>query len=159
MDLIRNRPGALLRFFLRAPILLYRIGLGSLFGQRFLLLTHTGRRSGQPRQAVIEVMRHDTTDDTYIVAAAWGRRSDWFRNIEARPEVSITVRRSTTRRQAHVRTQREARDEFLRYAQTYPTAFRTLTRSLTGSAIAPSPEACDRLARLVPVVAFEPVQS
>ena len=43
----------------RAPIWFYRIGLGGLFGKRFLLLNHIGRVSGQIRQAVVEVVNFD----------------------------------------------------------------------------------------------------
>lgn len=44
------------RALFRAPILLDRLGLGGLLGHRFLLLTHTGRTSGRPRQVVLEVV-------------------------------------------------------------------------------------------------------
>jgi hypothetical protein len=48
--------GALRYFF--APVSLYRLHLGWLLGHRFLLLTHTGRRSGLRRQTVLEVMEY-----------------------------------------------------------------------------------------------------
>jgi hypothetical protein len=38
---------------LKLPLLLYRLGLGWIFGHRFLLLTHKGRRSGKVRQTVL----------------------------------------------------------------------------------------------------------
>jgi hypothetical protein len=52
-------PRGLLRLALRLPIWLYRWRLGWLLGDRFLLLTHTGRKSGLPRQVVLEVVHHD----------------------------------------------------------------------------------------------------
>ena len=45
------------RLLFRAPVWLYRLGLGGLFGKRMLLLNHTGRKSGLPRQAVLEVVQ------------------------------------------------------------------------------------------------------
>jgi hypothetical protein len=42
----------------RAPIWLYRHGLGWLFGSRLLMLEHVGRKSGQPRYVVLEVIGH-----------------------------------------------------------------------------------------------------
>jgi hypothetical protein len=52
-----RRPGALLRWFFRAPVMLYRIGLGRLmFGQ--VMLTTVGRKSGQPRRAVVDLLKH-----------------------------------------------------------------------------------------------------
>ncbi len=41
-------PRGLARIGFRIPIILYRLGLGGLLGTRFLLLTHTGRKSGLP---------------------------------------------------------------------------------------------------------------
>ncbi len=86
------RPGLLLRWFFRAPVALYRIGLGWLmFGQ--LQLTTTGRKSGLPRRTVVDVLRHDDTSDTYYVVSAYGVTSDWYRNLQANPEVTVVVRR------------------------------------------------------------------
>ena len=52
MKLARPPRTRLRRALFRAPIWLYRLGLGGLLGGRFLLLTHTGRTSGRPRQVV-----------------------------------------------------------------------------------------------------------
>jgi deazaflavin-dependent oxidoreductase (nitroreductase family) len=87
-----RRPGMLGRLFFRAPIMLYRIGLGWLMPMQ-LLLTTVGRKSGQPRQAVVDVLRHDAATDTYYVASAYGAHSDWYRNLQANPAVCVQVRR------------------------------------------------------------------
>jgi len=42
-------PRGLVRLAFRAPIWLYRAHLGWLLGYRFVLLTHTGRKSVLPR--------------------------------------------------------------------------------------------------------------
>jgi deazaflavin-dependent oxidoreductase (nitroreductase family) len=80
------------RLFFRAPIMLYRIGLGGLMPMQ-LLITTVGRKSGRPRQAVVDVLRHDAATDTYYVASAYGAHSDWFRNLQANPTVRAQVRR------------------------------------------------------------------
>jgi deazaflavin-dependent oxidoreductase (nitroreductase family) len=85
------RPGRLFRLFARAPIMLYRIGLGGLMPMQ-LLLTTVGRKSGRPRQAVVDVLRHDAATDTYYVVSAYGARSDWYRNLQANPAVRVQVR-------------------------------------------------------------------
>jgi deazaflavin-dependent oxidoreductase (nitroreductase family) len=86
----RRRPGLLLRWFYRAPTLLYRIGLGWLmFGQ--LQLTTVGRKSGRPRQAVVDVLGHDSGADVYYVLSAYGDTSDWYRNLQANPKVDVRV--------------------------------------------------------------------
>jgi len=87
----RRRPGLLLRVFFRAPVVLYRIGLGGLMPMQ-LLLTTVGRKSGRPRQAVVDVLRRDAATDTYYVVSAYGARSDWYRNLQANPAVRVQVR-------------------------------------------------------------------
>ncbi|TLF48565.1 nitroreductase family deazaflavin-dependent oxidoreductase, partial [Nonomuraea sp. KC401] len=82
-------PTGLRRTLWRLPILLYRVGLGRLLGQRIMLLTHTGRVSGRPRRAVVEVVQHD--ERGYVAASGFGRRADWYRNVMATPEVTLHV--------------------------------------------------------------------
>jgi deazaflavin-dependent oxidoreductase (nitroreductase family) len=86
-----RRPGVLGRLFFRAPIMLYRIGLGGLMPMQ-LLITTVGRRSGQPRRAVVDVLRHGAATDTYYVVSAYGETSDWYRNLKANPAVCVQVR-------------------------------------------------------------------
>jgi hypothetical protein len=54
------------RTLMRAPIWIYRARLGFLFGSRMLMLEHIGRKTGLPRQVVLEVIDHPTPD-TYVV--------------------------------------------------------------------------------------------
>ena len=71
-------PHGLMRWLLRAPVWLYRLGLGGLLGDRFLLLTHIGRKSGQLRQNVLEVVEHDEATGAYVIASGWGDKADWL---------------------------------------------------------------------------------
>ena len=64
------------RYLWRFPIWFYRLGLGWLLGSHFLMLEHTGRKSGKIRRVVLEVIRHEVTRHTYIVAAGFGEKSD-----------------------------------------------------------------------------------
>ncbi len=84
-------PRGFSRLFFRTPILLYKIGLSSLMGQRFLLLNHVGRKSGIPRQAALEVVAHDAQSGSYFVNVGFGPRSDWYLNLIQQPETSIQV--------------------------------------------------------------------
>jgi deazaflavin-dependent oxidoreductase (nitroreductase family) len=86
-----RRPGLLLRWFFRAPVVMYRIGLGWLMPMQ-VMLTTVGRKSGQPRRAVVDVLKHDAESGAYYVASAYGGRSDWYRNLEANPAVEVQVR-------------------------------------------------------------------
>jgi deazaflavin-dependent oxidoreductase (nitroreductase family) len=54
---------------------------------RWVLLTTRGRRSGLPREVLLPCGR---TADAVIVISAYGRRSNWFRNLEQDPGVTVT---------------------------------------------------------------------
>jgi deazaflavin-dependent oxidoreductase (nitroreductase family) len=86
-----RRPGPLKRWFFRAPILMYRVGLGGLMPAQ-VMLTTVGRKSGQPRRAVVDLLKRDAATDTYYVVSAYGGLSDWYRNLEANPELQVQVR-------------------------------------------------------------------
>ena len=91
MTRLRPPRTRLRRALFRAPILLYRLGLGGLLGDRFALLTHTGRSSGRPRQVVLEVVGAHQASGGYLVASGFGARSQWFRNILHDPRVRFQV--------------------------------------------------------------------
>lgn len=84
-------PSGVRRFAFRLPIWLFRLRLGWILGQRFVLVHHIGRRTGLPRRVVLEVVEHDPADGTYTVAAGFGTRSDWYRNLRAAPDTTIQV--------------------------------------------------------------------
>jgi deazaflavin-dependent oxidoreductase (nitroreductase family) len=73
----------MLRALLGLPVHLYHAHLGVLLGRRFLLLVHTGRRTGIKRETVLEVIRFDPVAREAVVAAGWGRRTGWLHNVEA----------------------------------------------------------------------------
>jgi deazaflavin-dependent oxidoreductase (nitroreductase family) len=61
-----------------------------MFGNRFLLLTHIGRRSGLPHRTVLEVMEYRDAIPEFIVMSGFGHASQWFHNIElAPPEIEV----------------------------------------------------------------------
>jgi deazaflavin-dependent oxidoreductase (nitroreductase family) len=103
-----TRPGRWLRRVLRLPILLYRWKLGWLLGHRFLLLTHVGRRTGLARKTVLEVLRYDPDSSTAVVMAGFGRRSDWYLNLQQRPALEVAVGRRAFRPSHRQLTQEEA---------------------------------------------------
>ncbi|RBQ16085.1 nitroreductase family deazaflavin-dependent oxidoreductase [Spongiactinospora rosea] len=84
-------PTGLRRLAFRLPVLLFRAGLGGLFGGRLMLLTHIGRVSGKPRQVVIEAIEHDPATGAHIGPSGYGIRSDWYRNVVRTPEVVVRL--------------------------------------------------------------------
>ncbi len=153
-----QQPRGLSRVMFRLPILLYRAHLGWLAGDRFLELTHTGRKSGLPRHTIIEVLQHNKASDFFYVLAGWGEKSDWLRNIEKTPQVVIHV----GRRRFHALAKRVPPEEgelkVLDYAHRHPMAMRVLPRMM-GYTTDGTDEDFRALARLGIVVAFQPVRS
>jgi len=148
-------PRGLARLAWRAPIWLYRLGLGDLLGKRFLLLTHTGRKSGLPRQNVLEVVRHDEETDAYIVASGFGEKADWYRNIIAQPLVAIQVGKQHMAARAEQLPTPEAVREMLDYNRRHPTALRTLA-GIMGYRTDGSEDDIRALGEIIPIVAFKP---
>jgi deazaflavin-dependent oxidoreductase (nitroreductase family) len=149
-----SSPRGFARLAFRLPIWLYRLRLGWLLGDRLLLLTHIGRKSGMPRQAVIEVVRHDRASDTYIIASGFGAQVDWFRNIQENPNVLVQIGARRLEAVAERLPLDVAADELRSYAQRYPRTFRTITKRLLGQELDGSAESCRQLASTAPVVAL-----
>src|SRR5215831_12557656 len=86
----RPRRPALLAWFLRIPVFLYRVGLAEQLGRSTLLLTTRGRKTGRwPTTALNYLAEGDVT----YVLAGMGPGSDWLRNLQANPHVWVQVGR------------------------------------------------------------------
>lgn len=151
-------PRGLARMMYRLPIWVFQIHQGWIVGEHFLLLTHTGRKSGLPRQTVLEVLQHDKASDTYYVLAGFGEKSDWLQNVEKTPEVVIDV----GRRHFHALATRVAAEEaelkVLDYARRNPLAMRVLPRMM-GYQLDGTEEDFRALAHMGIVIAFHPTSS
>lgn len=64
---------------------LYKANILPLFGagKIFVLLETIGRKSGIKRYTPVEYRKYE---DSYLLFASRGNRSDWFRNIKANPD-------------------------------------------------------------------------
>lgn len=85
---LREKPRGFLRLFLKFPVLLHHLGMGGwerMIGAQWMLITTTGRKSGKPRETMVDVMDYDRIADTYYIEAAYGTRADWYRNIQKNP--------------------------------------------------------------------------
>jgi len=115
-----------IRWFVRAPIWLFRARLGFLAGSRLLLLEHVGRKSGARRYVVLEVVDRPARG-TYIVASGFGERAQWLRNIRANPAVRVSVSGHRPRAAtAHVLDPVDAEAALRAYARDHPRAWRAL---------------------------------
>ncbi len=117
----QRRHGLLMRWLLRAPVLVSRIGLGGLMPGRpmlgglmpgHLMLTTVGRRSGQPHRVVVD-MSQDAATDSYYVSSGFGEHADWYRNLQANPEVRVQVGWRKFRARASTLPVEEAEEQVL----------------------------------------------
>ncbi len=69
----------------KSPVFLWRMGLGQLVGRLFMILTTTGRKSGLPRRTPLE---YHKLDGRKYIFVGWPN-SDWYKNIQANPRVTI----------------------------------------------------------------------
>ncbi|MEV0168752.1 deazaflavin-dependent oxidoreductase (nitroreductase family) [Nonomuraea fuscirosea] len=153
---IVNRPApptGLRRRLWRLPILLYRLRLGRLLGGRVMLLTHTGRVSGLPRRAVIEVVQHD--EQGYVAASGFGVRADWYRNVMTTSEVVLQVGGKTLRATAAPISADDGAELMARYAPRHPVAARRLCQ-IMGFAVDGSEADYREVGRRIPFVRFTP---
>lgn len=122
--LVRTKPRGLVKRLLRLPILLYERDLGWLLGHRFLLLTHRGRVSGRIYRTVLEVIHFDPATRESIVVSAWGRRADWFRNVQAGGAVEVRTGRLRYVPAHRVLPRDEAEAVYTRWEREHPLAAR-----------------------------------
>lgn len=156
-----RRPGPLVRWLLRAPARLYDWNAGWLLGRRFLLLTHTGRRTGQRHRTMLEVIGTRPTAGELLVVAGLGRSANWYRNLQAHVAVEVAVGRQRFRPEHRTLSQGEAiaalRDYERRNRLAAPVVRRVLSW-LVGWRYDGSDGARRHLARELPVVAFRPTE-
>ncbi|WP_047871157.1 nitroreductase family deazaflavin-dependent oxidoreductase [Nocardiopsis sp. RV163] len=150
------------RALFRAPIWIYRTGLGCLMGRRFVLLTHRGRATGEARQAVLEVIGGDDAEGTVLVASGYGRRSQWLRNVEREPRVLFQLGNRRHRGTAAVLSPQESGEALMSYAEQHPAAAVALLRAL-GYGVDDGEEWFERvgadIGNDIPVVRLSPAES
>lgn len=149
------RPQGLLKWMFHLPRYLYRFHLGWLFGHRFLMLTHLGRKSGRKRQTVLEVAHYNPKTRECIVMAGYGARSDWYRNIQVHPAIEVQVGRQRYTPQQRILSEEETTHLLKEYQQRHPKAFRGFMRFI-GYAYDGTPEALCALGKLLRGVALHP---
>ena len=89
---MRNRRlNSVLRLLFHAPVVLYRWRCGWVFGNRFLLLIHVGRRTGLRRRTMLEVIEYRPDCPEAVVMSAFGPKADWLLNIKAGTGAEIII--------------------------------------------------------------------
>ena len=150
-SLIDRPPSKWMAALFRAPVGLFRWRLGWVLGGRLVMLNHVGRRTGRERVTVLEVLFFEADPPTWYVAAAWGKRSDWYRNLAANPQAVVT----TGRRRYPVTARLVDTEEAVRihnaYVRNHPWAARLIGSMIGIDLVHEDPT---RLAGRVPLVAL-----
>ncbi|SDI16189.1 deazaflavin-dependent oxidoreductase, nitroreductase family [Sinosporangium album] len=104
-----------------------------------LLLTTTGRRSGEPRTSPLIYQRHG--DDLVVIASNGGdvKHPLWYLNLEADPDVEVQVRDEVFPARARAATDAERPELWKLMTATWP----------------PYDEYARKTARKIPVVVLE----
>ncbi|MDJ0334457.1 nitroreductase family deazaflavin-dependent oxidoreductase [Salinibacterium sp. G-O1] len=128
------------RWLMRAPIGMFRIGLGFLFGERLLLLEHIGRTSGKARYVVLETVSRPTPNEI-LVASGFGTRSQWLQNLRANAQCFVSIgriRRSPA--VSEILDDESARRALAGYALEHPKAWQQLNALMGELAGTANPE-------------------
>ena len=144
-------PKGLLLWAFKAPVWLYRAGLGWLLGKRMIYIEHIGRKSGQVRRSVVEVVRNDEDSGAIYVVSGYGEKADWYKNIIKTPRVIAKM--GTRRFSADVKRLpvEDALAEFKSYFKRNPMAAKMVGR-LLGLPLQGTEEEMVELSQLLPVL-------
>ena len=118
------------------------VSSGPLAGLPHLIMTSTGAKTGEPREAVLSFV-HD--GEKYVVAGtAGGSPTDpsWVHNVAANPEVKVEVQRRTL----------QARAEIVSDDATYRRLWDALVESRPDFAAYPA-----KAGRKIPVITLDPI--
>jgi len=120
------------------------VSSGPLAGKPHLIMTSTGARSGEPREAVLSFVRDG---EKYVVAGtAGGSPTDpnWVHNVAANPDVKLEAQRRTL----------QARAQIVTDDATYRRLWDALVESRPDFAAYPV-----KAGRKIPVITLEPIAS
>jgi deazaflavin-dependent oxidoreductase (nitroreductase family) len=153
------QPGPILRRALRLPVHLYDLGGARLFGHRFLLLTHRGRRSGRLYRTMLEVVSWNPEGREAVVMSGFGPNANWRRNVLAGGAVEVQI--AGLRFEPRVRSpeREEAVDVIAGYERRNRIAgpiVRAVLSRLAGFHYDGSAEARSKVIEALPLMAFSP---
>jgi deazaflavin-dependent oxidoreductase (nitroreductase family) len=132
---------------------LYDSGKGWIVGWLILLLRHTGRKSGKQYATPLQ---YEKIDGAYYIGAARGVKADWFRNIQANPQVQVSVGRRNFKALAEPVTNAEKVADFLAYRLKHRPVMIGLMMRMHKLPMKPSRDQLLELGRATAVVVLHP---
>jgi deazaflavin-dependent oxidoreductase (nitroreductase family) len=133
------------------------MGWGWLSGRTFLLLVHAGRKTGKPYSTVAMVLRYDPQTHEAVICSAWGKETDWIRNIRARPALRVQIGRESFAPEQRFLTEDESLAVVAEFRRQYPHRSRLLA-SILGWGDLHSDAAVRDFVRTRPFVGFRPAR-
>lgn len=153
---LRRRPGRLALVVFRLPLVLYRRGWGRLLGRTFLVLDHTGRKTGTLRSTVAMTVTYDPETHEAVICSGWGEHPDWVRNIRAHPAVRVQIGRESFAPEQRFLGEDESFAAVVEFRRRHPWRMRLIS-SIFGWGDLRSDTAAREFVRARPFVAFRPV--
>ena len=150
----KSKPTGIWKAFLDSPTWLYRWHLGFLFGRRFLMIEHRGRKSQKLYRTVVEVAGRNLDKSEWIVTSGTGPKADWYRNLKVGGADAVWIG-SSRHAGPPVRflEAEEAGPTFAEYEKGHPKAAVKLM-DMTGVSYDGSDEGRVEMMRQIPMVAF-----
>jgi deazaflavin-dependent oxidoreductase (nitroreductase family) len=118
----KSKPTGLWKAFLDSPTWFFRWHLGFVFGHKFLMIEHRGRKSQKLYRTVLEVGGRNPGKGEWIVTSGTGPNADWYQNIKAGGVEAVWI--GSSRESADVRflESEDAGPTFAKYEQDHPKA-------------------------------------
>ncbi|NOT03430.1 MAG: nitroreductase family deazaflavin-dependent oxidoreductase [Anaerolineales bacterium] len=129
MNAFEKKPNRMLKFFFKVPVWLHKMGLGGwerLIGAQWMFITTKGRKTGKPRNSMVDVMDYDKATDTYYIEAAYGARADWYKNMQSNPVFEAQVGRRKFKARAGTLSTEGASDMLVQFYRTKPAYTRSV---------------------------------
>ena len=89
MSGIKRLPKLVLKIIHYPPRIAHALGLGAVLGNFVLLLTTIGRSSGKKR---VTPLQYEEINNKIYLGSAFGKKSDWVKNILANPNVEVQIK-------------------------------------------------------------------
>ncbi len=153
----KNSPGPIFKRLFKTPIFFYRLGI-PLFSSFVLLLTTTGRKSGEKRYTPLEYQREDGTGYP-IIMAGWGGKTDWRRNILANPHVHVQIGRESFAAIAEPLSEAEVVARLKKALALNPQSTKIWSRWAGESVNLAQPESVERAAKYFPSFRLKPIHT
>lgn len=116
------------KFVIKTPVLLWRLGCGPLIGRLIMLITTTGSKSGLPRRTPVE---YYSLGKQKYVTCGFGAKAAWYKNIRADAHVTIQTSSGTEKMLARrVTSDSEVKEVFQLFRQHDPLLLNWYLQSL-----------------------------